>query len=75
MRELLDQVVAASGLNASIAPFTISRLLVRAGVQPRTLTREQLAAALPQIEEGLAIYLDDEALARARIALRELAGG
>ena len=70
---LLEQVVAASGLNAVLAPFTVTRLLIRAGVQPKTLTPGELADALPQLEEGLAVYLRGEDFERARTDLRRLA--
>jgi hypothetical protein len=70
---LFDQVVAASGLNAAIAPFTISRLLVRAGIRPRSVTPSELHAVLPQLEDGLAVYLRGDDLERARAGLRRLA--
>jgi hypothetical protein len=70
---LFDEAVARSGLNPVIAPFTVSRLLLRAEVQPKTLTREGLAQALPAFEEGLAVYLRDDELEAALAALRELA--
>jgi hypothetical protein len=57
-----------------IAPFAISRMLVGAGVaSPRAITREDLARALPSLEEGLSTYLRDEELAAARDELRRLA--
>ena len=71
---LFDEVVEASGLAEVIAPFAISRLLVRAGVSPRELTREDLTRALPELEQGLAVYLHGEELVRAVDALRRLAG-
>ena len=73
--ELFDEVVAASGLADVIAPFAISRLLVRAGVSPRDLTREDLARALPELEQGLSVYLKGDDLQRAVDALRRLAEG
>ena len=42
---LFDQAVAASGLNPVIAPFTVSRLLLRVDVAPKQLTPESLAVA------------------------------
>ncbi|HEX8102728.1 MAG TPA: hypothetical protein VF533_08960 [Solirubrobacteraceae bacterium] len=71
---LFDQAVAASGLNPVIAPFTVSRLLLRVDVQPKQLTPEGLARALPALEEGLGVYLRGEDLERSLRALRELAG-
>ncbi len=44
-----DQAVRASGLNPVIAPFTVSRLLLRAEVQPKQLTPDGLARALPAL--------------------------
>ena len=72
---LFDRAVAASGLNPVIAPFTVSRLLLRVDVHAKQLTPEGLARALPALEEGLAVYLRGEDLERAMRALRELAGG
>jgi hypothetical protein len=70
---LLDDVVEASGLLSLIAPFTVSRLLIAAGVTPQGLTRVDLARALPELEKGLSVYLDDEQLAEARSRLQRLA--
>jgi hypothetical protein len=66
---LFDDIVAASGLNEVVAPFTVSRLLVRADVaQPEGVTREDLARALPELERGIRVYLEggeaDAAVAR-----------
>jgi hypothetical protein len=71
--ELFEAVVEASGLASVIAPYAVSRLLVRAGVQPRELTRADLARALPELERGLAVYLQGEELERAVAAVRRLA--
>ena len=70
---LFDEAVRASGLNPMIAPFTVSRLLLRADVQPKQLTPESLARALPALEEGLGVYLRGDDLERSIGALRELA--
>ncbi len=70
---LFDEVVARSRLNPMIAPFTVSRLLLRADVQPKQLTREGLEQALPAFEEGLPVYLRGEELDAALASLRELA--
>ncbi len=70
---LFDQVVAASGLNELVAPFTVSRLLIAAGVTPQELTRADLARALPDLEQGLRVYLDESQLTEAREKLRRLA--
>jgi hypothetical protein len=71
---LFDRVVAASGLNEIVAPFTISRLLIRADAQPDRLQPEDLARALPELERGIRVYLTDEEAAEAVGKLRALAG-
>ena len=70
---LFDEVVQASGLMDLIAPYAISRLLISADVAPRELTPADLRRALPQLEEGLKVYLDAEQLEQAVDALRRLA--
>lgn len=70
---LFDEVVKAARLVDLIAPFTVSRLLVAAGVSPNELTREDLASALPHLERGLAIYLGDDDLEGAITDIRALA--
>ena len=71
---LFDDVVKATRLVDLIAPFTVSRLLVGAGVSPQQLTREELADAMPHLERGLAIYLRDDELTDALADIRVLAG-
>ena len=73
--DLFEAVVEASGLMALIAPFTVSRLLVAAGVSPRELTRDDLSRSLPELEHGLGVYLDAEQLQEAMANLRRLASG
>ena len=68
-----DRVVEASGLVEMIAPYTVRRLLVRAGVHGDDLTPETLADALPHFEEGLAVYLTGPDLDAALERLRALA--
>ncbi len=68
-----DRIVAASGLSPVIAPFTMSRLLVRADVLPEAVTPDELARALPVVEEGLGVYLRGADLERARRDVRALA--
>lgn len=63
----------ASRLNDAIAPFAIRRLLVRASVSPNELTAQDLARALPTIEEGLRAYLDAKELDDALRMIRALA--
>ncbi len=69
---LFDEVVSASGLTPVIAPFTISRLLLRAGVRS-DLDRDGLARALDEIERGLRVYLPDDEVAAAMDRIRGLA--
>jgi hypothetical protein len=71
---LFDRVVEASGLNEVVARFTVSRLLLRADVQPDALDPAGLARALPEIERGIRVYLTDEEAQRASERLRALAG-
>ena len=70
---LFDDVVAASGLNEMIAPYTISRLLVAADVNPRDLDPPGLERALPELERGLALYLRGDELDQAMASIRALA--
>ena len=70
---LFDAVVEASGLVALIAPFTVSRLLVAAGVSPQEMTPADLERALPELEKGLAVYLAEDELARSLVSMRRLA--
>lgn len=70
---LFDRVVDASRLNDTIAPFAVSRLLLRADVDPGALTKRDLAHALPHLEDGLAVYLRGDDLKSARRDLRALA--
>ena len=70
---LFDRVVAASRLSKTIAPFAITRLLVRAGAVPRELTREDLLAALPTLREGLAVYLPEQEVEQAIADIAALA--
>ena len=69
---LFDQAVEATGLNALVAPFTVSRLLVRAGVEPRALTHDELERALPEIENGIRVYLSRAECEQAMTRLRAL---
>ena len=70
---LFDAVVEASGLVSLIAPFTVSRLLVAAGVSPQELTPRDLERALPELEKGLAVYLAEDELERSLASMRRLA--
>jgi hypothetical protein len=70
---LFDEVVRASGLNEVVAPFTLTRLLVRANTRPDVLTPEALDRALPELERGIGVYLTPEEHAEAMRRLRALA--
>ncbi|MDF1506462.1 hypothetical protein, partial [Roseisolibacter sp. H3M3-2] len=73
---LFDALVTAVApmLGRSVAPFTLSRLLLRARVFERdALTVAQLRAALPTIEAGLAELLTPAELREASRALAEVA--
>jgi hypothetical protein len=72
-RSFFDRVVQASGLNEVVAPFTMSRLLIRADAQPDDLGPADLARALPEIERGIRVYLSEEEAEDAVGKLRELA--
>lgn len=69
-----DEIVAASGLNEVVAPFTVSRLLLRADVQPESVGPGELARALPELERGLRVYLGDGEATEALARLRGLSG-
>jgi hypothetical protein len=71
--ELFEKVVEVSRLQKLLAPFALTRLLVRANVIPRHMTTEELARALPVLEEGLRVYLTEAELAAAMDDLRALA--
>ena len=73
-QELFDRVVAASGLNELVAPFTVSRLLLRADAPPDTLDPEALQRALPELERGIRPYLSEGEVDAAMGRLRDLAG-
>ena len=72
---LFYAVVAATGIHQGVAPFTVSRLLVRAGVPVRELTPEHLGTALPVLERGLGVYLDPRQLRHALARISRLAEG
>jgi hypothetical protein len=58
--DLFEEVVAASRLTPRVAPFTVRRLLMRAGVvPPENVTPDELRAALPAFRDGLGVYLED----------------
>ena len=72
-RALFDEVVVATGLNELVAPFTVSRLLLRTDAQPDTLDAGALQRALPQLEQGIRPYLTEAEVETAMRRLRALA--
>lgn len=74
-RTFFDEIVAASGLAELVAPFAVTRLLIRAGVTPASVDPRGLRKALPEFERGLAVYLKPEQVEQALGRLRRLAGG
>ncbi len=71
--DLFGEVVTASRLSGVIARFTVSRLLISAGVLPEEMTPRDLAGALPRLEEGLSVYLHGDDLSAALTEIRGLA--
>jgi hypothetical protein len=58
MVTLFEQMVAASGLSAVLAPGVLQRACERAGIaKPERLNRHELLRALPSIENALGMYL------------------
>ena len=70
---LFEELVSCSGLAPLLAADVMNRVCVREGVEPATLTREQLMAVLPAIEKGLRLYLGPVALKMSMQRLRALA--
>lgn len=65
--------VASRTLSASVAPFTMSRLLLRARVLDRdAMTPAQALDALPTVEAGLAEFLTPAELRTTMAELREV---
>lgn len=73
--EVFERAVAASRLARILAPFTMTRLLVKAGKSPQRLTPSDLEDALPTIREGLAVYLTEDELEAAMESLAAIARG
>ncbi|AUX42709.1 chemotaxis protein CheY [Sorangium cellulosum] len=72
---LFEQVVAASGLSSVIGPSTIVRACRRAGIEPRSMSPEDLYRALPAIHETLRMFLNEEDSERGIAAIGMLARG
>jgi hypothetical protein len=68
-----ERVVAASGLAPVIAGPAMRRALTRAGVDPATMTSQDLAQAMASIETSLRVYLPNDVVAKQLEALRLLA--
>lgn len=74
MASLFEQLIEACGLSRAVAPFTLSRLLLRARVfNPRAVTVAQLREALPHLEAGLGEFLPPAELRQVVQALVKLA--
>lgn len=73
--DLLERVVRATRLNMLIAPFTVRRLLIKAGVNPKRLDRAAVEKALPTFAEGLPTFLPPDEVEGALADLRALARG
>jgi hypothetical protein len=69
---LFQRVVAASGLAEVIAAPAIRRAVVRAGVDPESMTSRDLEKALPAIEACLHVYLPPARVQTQIEALRRL---
>lgn len=75
--DLYRRLVDATGLHASVAPFTVRRVLLRIGVfEPGArLTRADIESALPHFAEVLrAFYPDPAEYAGAMARLARVAG-
>ncbi|WP_394847820.1 hypothetical protein LZC95_10200 [Pendulispora brunnea] len=70
---LFDAVVEASGLASVFGPAVIARALNRVGVNSRTMTRQDLAKALPALEQALLIYLPRPEVRSRLSAIEQLA--
>ena len=71
---LFDALVGAlTPILRSVAPFTLSRLLFRAGIVNRqTMTTGEFEAAIPTVEKGLGEMLKPQELHVAMESLREV---
>ena len=70
---LFERVVAVSGLSSVIGPSTIVRACRRAGIEPRSMSPEDLHRALPAIHETLRMFLNEEDSERGIAAISMLA--
>ncbi|WP_437819988.1 response regulator [Sorangium sp. So ce1078] len=70
---LFERVVAVSGLSSVIGPSTIVRACRRAGIEPWSMSPEDLHRALPAIHETLRMFLNEEDSERGIAAISLLA--
>ncbi|WP_437580864.1 response regulator [Sorangium sp. So ce887] len=70
---LFERVVAVSGLSSVIGPSTMVRACRRAGIEPWSMSPEELHRALPAIHETLRMFLSEEDSERGIAAISLLA--
>jgi hypothetical protein len=70
---LFDSLVAESGLAPLFAATAIKRACTRAGIDARTLTRRDIARALPALEQALRVYLPEPQVQTRLAAIERLA--
>ncbi|WP_438030039.1 response regulator [Sorangium sp. So ce233] len=70
---LFERVVAVSGLSSVIGPSTIVRACRRAGIEPLSMSPEDLHRALPAIHETLRMFLNEADSERGIAAISLLA--
>lgn len=54
---LFESLIAASGLSPIFARSTLKRACERVGIDPNSMTRSELARALPTIRKALETFL------------------
>lgn len=70
---LFQQIIRASRLHPSVAPYTVRRLLLRRGVfDSAAITPAHLAAILPELKEALQRFLTPSQYAAASEELDQL---
>jgi hypothetical protein len=73
--KLLALVIERSGLSSIFAEKTLTRALLKAGVDPQRMTPQDLARALPEIERALATYMDGPELGDRMRLIAQLGDG
>jgi hypothetical protein len=71
---LFEALVEASGLASLFAPSAIARALSRVGLSVHTLKKQDVARALPAIEQALLVYLPPLEVRVRLSAIERLAG-